>query len=201
MPRCDSLDPGCFPWVGTPHAKPTQVPDTARAAGQVQKRRAGSRLESLALIIFLDFDGVMHPFRCGCDRYFCHLGLLEAWLRRRPTLDIVVSSSWREVHPLDEMQSYFSEDLQRRILGVTPIIRPDPWVQYHGEPPPTRFERELEVVRWLHESGETSRPWAALDDQAWLFRSHNPRLVLCDGRVGLTQRELDQVDAVLGIQR
>lgn len=153
------------------------------------------------MILFLDFDGVMHPFRCECDRYFCHLELLEAWLRQRPGLDIVISSSWREVHPLDEIQSFFSVDLQGRILGATPILKRDTWEPCGGEPPPTRFERELEVTRWLAESNEPWRAWAALDDQAWLYKPFNLRLVLCDGKVGLTQRELDQVDAVLGGQR
>lgn len=153
------------------------------------------------MILFLDFDGVMHPFGCECDRYFCHLDALEAWLRRRPCLDIVISSSWREVHPFDEMRSYFSVDLRGRILGATPILKRDTWEQYGGEPQPPRFERELEVSRWLAASGELRRPWAALDDQAWLFKPSNPRVVLCDSRVGLTQRELDQVGMILGMQR
>lgn len=152
-------------------------------------------------LLFLDFDGCTHPFGCTVDRYFCHLALLEHWLRQRLGVDIVISSSWREAHPLDEMRSYFSQDLQQRIVGATPVIRRDSWAQYDGEPPPVRFEREAEVTRWLNESGTPWRPWAALDDQAWLYKPFNERLVLCDGKVGLTQRELDQLDQVLGDQR
>lgn len=160
--------------------------------------------EALAVeqgLLFIDFDGCVHPYGCSIDKYFCHLTLLEDWLRRRPGVDVVISSSWREVHPLDEMRSFFSEDLQGRIIGATPILKRDAWEQYGGEPPPTRFERELEVMRWLHDSGKSWRPWVALDDQAWLFRPFSKHLVLCDGRVGLTQRELDQVDLVLRGQR
>lgn len=157
------------------------------------------------MILFLDFDGVLHPERPGHkasdERLFCHLPLLEAWLCERPGVDIVISSSWREAHPLDEMRGLFSEDVHDRIVGTTPILKRDAWEQYDGEPPPTRFERELEVVRWLKESGEPWRPWAALDDQASLYRPLSKNLVLCDGRVGLTERELDQVDQVLGNQR
>ena len=144
-------------------------------------------------LLFLDFDGCMHPARCTVDRYFCHLARLEHWLRHQLGVDIVISSSWRETHPLDETRSYFSRDLQQRIVGATPVIRRDSWAQYDGEPPPVRFEREAEVTRWLHESGAPWRPWMALDDQAWLYEPRDPRLVLCDGKVGLTQRELDQV--------
>jgi len=153
------------------------------------------------VILFLDFDGVMHPFGCECDRYFCRLELLEPWLRQRPGLGIVISSSWREAHPLDEMKRFFADDLQERILGVTPVLRRDEWAQPDGEVLPARFEREIEVMRWLNASGEPWRPWAALDDQVWLYKPFNKRLVLCDGKVGLTQRELGQVDLVLGDQR
>lgn len=149
-------------------------------------------------LLFLDFDGVMHPYGCQVDRYFCHLELLEAWLRGRPGVDIVISSSWRDGHPLDEIQSYFSTDLQQRIIGATPIWARKPWEQYDGEPPPMRFEREIEILRWLHQSAEPWRTWAALDDQAGLFKPFCTRLVVCDGRVGLTHRELEQVDVLLG---
>lgn len=151
------------------------------------------------MVLFIDFDGVLHPFGRVVDRYFCRLGLLEAWLLRRPGVDVVISSSWREAHPLDEMRGFFSEDLQKRIVGATPILKRDTWEQFDGEPPTTRFEREIEVTRWLAESGEPWRPWAALDDQAWLYKPFNPRLVLCDGKVGLTESELDRLDAVFGL--
>lgn len=151
------------------------------------------------MILFLDFDGVMHPFGCAIDHYFCHLELLEAWLRRRSGVDIVISSSWREAHPFGEIQSYFSADIQARVIGATPILKRSAWAQYDGEAPPTRFERELEITRWLNESKEPWRSWAAVDDQAWLFRPFNSRVVLCDGRAGLSQRELDRLDVVLGI--
>ncbi len=151
---------------------------------------------SHAGLLALDFDGVMHPDGASVDRYFCHLPLLEDWLRRRPGIDVVISSSWREKHPLDEMVSYFSEDLRPRIVGATPVIKRDSWAQYDGEPPPVRFEREAEVLRWLHSSGSAWMPWAALDDQAWRFKPFNPRLVVCDGKVGLTGRELARLDAI-----
>jgi hypothetical protein len=82
---------------------------------------------------------------------------------------------------------------------TTPILRRETWEPYDGELPPTRFPRELEVARWLAESAKPWRAWVALDDQACLFKPLNSRLVVCDGAVGLTQRELDLVDAVLGV--
>lgn len=147
--------------------------------------------------LFLDFDGVLHPTAASVDRYFCHLELLEAWLRERPGVDIVVASTWREMHPFDELQNHFSPDVQPRVVGVTPLLKRDPWAQFDEEFPPVRFERETEVLRWLAGSGEPWRPWAALDDQPWLFRPLSKNLVVCDGRIGLTKRELEIVDRIL----
>jgi hypothetical protein len=150
---------------------------------------------ALSRIVFLDFDGVMHPRGCTIDRYFCHLPLLEDWLRGRPSIGVVISSSWREVHPLDETRSFFSADLQARILSVTPVLGADRCAQWEGQSPPP--ERETEVLGWMRGSGR-SWQWAALDDQPELYRADCPWLVLCDGLVGLTEAELELVDGLLG---
>lgn len=147
--------------------------------------------------LFLDFDGVMHPARCQVDMFFCHQHLLESWLRTRSSIDVVISSSWREVNSMDEMRSFFADDLQQRIVGATPILKRDAREQHDGELSPTYYERETEITRWLSSCGQPWRSWAALDDQPWLFKPLNPKLVLCDGQVGLTQRELDRLDSLL----
>ena len=52
------------------------------------------------MILFLDFDGVLHPegedhiLNGGAD--FCFLPRLETLLREFPFVKIVISSSWRE---------------------------------------------------------------------------------------------------------
>lgn len=63
---------------------------------------------------FLDFDGTKHPVKSLTEPKFCRLELFENWLRKWSCIEVVISSSWREQHPIDEMQSYFSEDLQAR---------------------------------------------------------------------------------------
>lgn len=155
------------------------------------------------MILFLDFDGVLHPERPAApgEHLFCRLPLLENWLRGRPGVDLVISSSWREAHPLDELVGYFTDDLQGRVLGATPAITSDEWAQYDGEPPPLRFRREMEIRRWRHQSAKPWRPWAALDDQPWLFAPFCEFfLVTCDGSTGLTPRNLEDVDAILARQ-
>ena len=61
---------------------------------------------NLPMLPFLDFDGVLHPDRSSVDLYFCRLTLLEPWLRKRPQIEVVISSSWREAHPLDELREF-----------------------------------------------------------------------------------------------
>jgi hypothetical protein len=62
------------------------------------------------LILFLDVDGVLHPEGPSREPKFCRLPLLEEWLRGRPGVEVVISSSWREVHPFEELVSFFAED-------------------------------------------------------------------------------------------
>ncbi|MDY0748735.1 HAD domain-containing protein [Paucibacter sp. R3-3] len=152
------------------------------------------------MVLFLDFDGVLHPYPCPVEQYFCRRQLLEGWLRERPDLDVVISSNWRERRSLDELRGYFSADLQSRVIGVTPVLKRQAWAQFDGELPPMRFERETEVKQWLHGSGEPWRRWAALDDQAWMFGPFCKQLVLCDGAVGLTPHELGRIDTALALR-
>jgi hypothetical protein len=135
------------------------------------------------MLLFLDFDGVLHPDRATVDLYFCQLALLEPWLRQRPQIDVVISSSWREAHPLDELREFFSEDLRPRVVSATPVIRNN------------KGEREAEILCWLRDNGHTGRPWAALDDQAFLFNPNCSSLILCCGTIGLSQAELDRLDS------
>jgi hypothetical protein len=76
------------------------------------------------MILFLDFDGVTHPEPCVHENVFCRLHLIESVLRERELRDvqIVISSSWREHHSLDDLRQFFSEDIQGRVVGVTPDI-------------------------------------------------------------------------------
>lgn len=152
-------------------------------------------------LLFLDFDGVLHPYGCTVDRYFEKADLVEGWLRRHPSVNVVVSSSWREQHSLDEMRGFFSEKVAARLIGATPVLRQEYWQVADPHDPLPMYEREVEVTRWLEVNDAKHVPWAALDDQAGLFRPFNKRLVVCHSAIGLTHHDLDLLDAVLGGQR
>ncbi len=126
-------------------------------------------------VLFLDFDGVAHPDVCSAEQLFCCLPLIEEVLLRHTHVDIVVSSSWREHHPLAELQERFSPALRWRVVGFTPLYKQDKCE------PAQRYVREIECRSWL----QMHRPqvleigaWVALDDNPWLFSPGCPHLLM-----------------------
>jgi hypothetical protein len=141
------------------------------------------------MILFLDFDGVLHPYGGASGDNFCELPRLVALLREPACLhvEIVVSSAWRmvvealedgvftaSVRPLQQMRQYFPPDLQHRVIGVTP---------YLGEL--GGGAREQEIRQWLADNAEPGRPWVALDDYVHLFTPGCPNLVVTESATGL----------------
>jgi len=76
------------------------------------------------MIIFLDFDGVLHPDPCfDKDKLFICLPRLEQVLREFHSIRIVISSTWRLTRSLSDLKLFFSPDIANRIVGVTPTWR------------------------------------------------------------------------------
>src|ERR1035437_189613 len=111
------------------------------------------------MILFLDFDGVLHGLG---QQVFEHLPRFEAILRDFPQIEVVISSSWRENYSLDALRAFFSEDMQPRIVGTTPVITAK-W------PPYRRHIRHQEIQDYIVSQGFDTRPWLALDDDMTLF--------------------------------
>lgn len=134
------------------------------------------------MILFLDFDGVLHPQHddgtTPADRVFCHLPRFEAVMRDFPSVEIVISSMWREQYSLDEMRAHFSLDIADRIVGTTPTTP-----RIDGKYMPAR--REGEILDWLTAAGRLGEPWLALDDADWQFQRYRDRVVACKWCVGL----------------
>ena len=78
------------------------------------------------MIVFLDFDGVVHPQgHATRASAFCRLPLIEEVFREFALVSIVISSAWRmrDKHPdgaLLDLRQYFSPDIAERVVGVTP---------------------------------------------------------------------------------
>ncbi len=137
------------------------------------------------MILFLDFDGVLHPEYEGqavpTDVAFCCLHRFEAIMRDHPTVEIVISSTWRVQFSLDGLRARFSADIAARIIGATPTI-PRIEGQY------LTARREGEILAWLTGAGRQGEPWVALDDAAWQFELHRDHLVACASRIGLDDK-------------
>jgi hypothetical protein len=121
-----------------------QRPFRAFGMGEGSPELATRRRRDL-VILFLDFDGVLHLegeghlLNDGTD--FCFLPSLESLLRKFPHVRIVISSSWRERLAFEALIAPFAEDIRPRILGVTPP---------RGSDVPHSFaHREGEILAWF----------------------------------------------------
>jgi hypothetical protein len=87
-----------------------------------------SDLPRWAHVLFLDFDGVLHPTlediddsdACIATPLFGWLPLLARSLEPHPDVAVVVHSTWRYNHDLDELQELLGP-LGARFLGATPL--------------------------------------------------------------------------------
>lgn len=142
------------------------------------------------MILFLDFDGVLHkPVTYKKEEQFVRVPLLEATLRRVPEVDIVISSSWRLQRSLSELRGEFSADIAAKIIDVTP----------HGvDPSPAlwRYPRHAEIDAWLRAQKRLNEPWVALDDRADWFMPRCLQLIYCK-----PGRMLDKETAALLFRR
>ena len=153
-------------------------------------------------ILFLDFDGVLHPhevymyqgqgivLKAGPEhRLFEHAELLASLLEPFPEVHLVLSTSWcSTLRRFDAVKSYLPEALQRRVMGAT-------WHSakaryYWGSL--TRYEQINEYVN-RHQVGN----WLAIDDDddSWPENQRDV-LVHTDEWQGLgvpeTQQELQE---------
>lgn len=130
------------------------------------------------VLLFLDFDGVLHPFPIpsNATQLFANLSRLESVLRDFPEVQVVISSSWREGRSLSELRALFSNDIAMRVIGVTPQL------PITGLSSLTAI-RHKEIEQFLKEH-EVVGEWLALDDDPSLFPPNCPRLLLCEMGLG-----------------
>ena len=148
------------------------------------------------MILFLDFDGVLHPEPCTKKELFQSLHLVEAILRDFPRVEIVVSSAWRldykyEHECVPQMRKHFSSDIAPRVIGVTPDHRYD-----DGDKAPAglgAFQRHWECDAWLRAHRPPGTPWLALDDREWWFEPSCPNLMEFDCTIGFTEEHSDEL--------
>ena len=148
-----------------------------------------------APILFLDFDGVTHPQVCEDASLFQSLPLIEAVLRFHPDVLVVLSTSWREIHAMEELRERFSGDIASRVVGGTPVINFYQRVWYPV--PLSEWPRQREIETWLHQNRTLTHPWIAIDDRPWWFESECPNLLVTDQTTGFTESDADSLKRMI----
>jgi hypothetical protein len=129
--------------------------------------------------LFLDFDGVLHPNFYPPHEAFS-LATMLAEVLAGSSVQIVISSSWRFDRSLSELQRLLPKDLAVRVVGTT-------GAPYEGE-----FARWNEICETARHHGIVD--WRTLDDNKLEFPSALcPELILCDGRMGLTEPQCAEI--------
>lgn len=150
----------------------------ATLAGPSEKGHAVTHQPISGPLLFLDFDGVLHPHEHYRQQHFSSLPRLETLLRDYPGVNVVVTSSWRESFDLCELRQFFSEEIAPRIIGVTPYI---------DDRKP--FRRYREIQQFLAQHAGLQTPWLALDDMAFHYPQPCPQLIVCNLRTGFGDTE------------
>jgi hypothetical protein len=137
------------------------------------------------VIIFIDFDGCLHPMPLDKRGALCHVKRVQDILRDFTEVSLVISSSWREVMSVSELVSLFPEEVGKRIVGITPVLSQD-----------AIHLRYAEILAWLLDAGYDG-DWIALDDASHEFPIGCPDLLYCNPRRGFDAAKARELRARL----
>lgn len=147
------------------------------------------------MILFLDFDGVLHPEPCfDSTKFFCFLPRLEDVLHEFSNVKVVVSSTWRDSRSLHELRGFFSEAIRHRVIGTTPH-----WRDCVELLETIGFQRQVEIEAWLRNSPEPWESWIAIDDKPYLFRPFLPNLIMTTSAIGFDETTEMRLRALLAV--
>jgi HAD domain in Swiss Army Knife RNA repair proteins len=134
-------------------------------------------------LLFLDFDGVLHPVHSNKADCFCMLDNFEAVMREFPGVRIVIASTWRQAYSFAHLKSLFSADIAARIIGKTPD-----WEEDGDEH--VRFK---EIRQFLKHPSLAGMEWIAVDDSDFEFPESCRNVLLCDPRRGFDNEMADKL--------
>jgi hypothetical protein len=145
------------------------------------------------MILFLDFDGVLHPEPSSNDDLFCRVGLFLEIMRARTEVRVVFSTSWRELYSLEQLQEFVShgggEDLRNKFIGTTPVL---PEQTCEGA-----YRRHVECLSFLQKNGLPQMAWLAIDDHADDFPPRCSNLYLTNKTTGLTRSDVGRIILII----
>jgi hypothetical protein len=127
-------------------------------------------------LLFLSFDGVLHPFHDGT---FSKLEALESLLREFPQVGLVFCSNWKESNEMEVLLGFFADDIANRVVGVTPHL--------------PKATKQAEIESFLLTLPRGVVPWLAVDDDAALFRPGEERLISTRRETGLDPQSMAEL--------
>jgi HAD domain in Swiss Army Knife RNA repair proteins len=130
-------------------------------------------------ILFLDFDGVLHPTHFAGEDPFNRADLLEEVLTNSAPA-IVISSSWRFTHSPEKLQKTLPSFIAKLVIGTT------------GSPVIGKHPRFNEIKAYLNSYGTAN--WKALDDSYWEFPMPCPQLIRCNPNTGITPKQILELE-------
>lgn len=145
-------------------------------------------------IVFLDFDGVLHPEGCASRHHGMHADALAQVLLKTDAR-VVVSSTWRLTRSISALKSSMGAALGSLVLGKTPVYSDLDLAQLPSKL--HAYQRHTECVAWMRKHHANPDAWLALDDRPYIFYPFCPNLVVCNARTGLDGQNLDQLAARL----
>jgi len=132
------------------------------------------------LILFLDFDGVLHPDPCpGSADRFEHAPRLARCLSEFARVGLVLSTAWRTVRRFDELLELLPLDLRPRVMGVTPVFG-----DFRARAALIPYRRQAECMQWMLENRLQDQAWLALDDRMDGFAPYCENLIACHPQRG-----------------
>lgn len=146
------------------------------------------------MIIFLDFDGVTHPYSWGgedfvqynLDQLRIAFDEVERIIGER--VDIVISSDWRLSNNMDAMISYLRHGgFSHRVIGATPDLSMPSAGMYQSGVQKAGI-RHRECMKWMHDNNLLGDDWVAIDDNKSLFTDRTP-LLWVDDSLGFTESD------------
>jgi hypothetical protein len=139
-------------------------------------------------ILFLDFDGVLHPDPCRDPaRLFEHAPRLAAALAPFTQLAVVLSTAWRTHHPVDELAAHLPPTLRAKVVGATRCFH-----AIERRPALVPYRRQAECQHWI-DSERPGAAWLALDDRAAEFEPYCDRLIVTRSATGLDEAALNRL--------
>jgi hypothetical protein len=133
------------------------------------------------LILFLDFDGVLHPDPCSeSKRLFEHAPRLVETLEPFAEVEVVASTAWRNLMSFDRLRALLPPRLAARMLGITPTFG-----TFDAVTTLVPYRRQAECAQWLRVNKRPADAWLALDDRPHWFSPYCENVIDCNSAVGL----------------